>query len=140
MLRLFGASIARDVHVYPTVRIAIPWNLSIGPQSAVGDRAILYALGPITLGEKVTVSQYAHLCAGSHDFARPDLPLTKPPITLEREVWVGADAFVGPGVSVGERAMIGARAVVMKAVPAGVLVIGNPARVLRNSPLAGGVA
>jgi putative colanic acid biosynthesis acetyltransferase WcaF len=66
LLRCFGAEIGNNVHIYPTVQIIIP-NLTIGDGAAVGDRAILYALGPITIGGGVTISQGAHLCAGTHD-------------------------------------------------------------------------
>jgi len=128
MLRLFGARVGRDVHVYPTVRIAIPWNLTLGDGCAVGDYAILYALGPITLGPGATVSQYAHLCAGSHDWRDPAMPLTKPPIVLGADVWVCADAFVGPGVTVGEGAILAARTVLTKHVDPHSIVAGNPAR------------
>jgi putative colanic acid biosynthesis acetyltransferase WcaF len=128
MLRLFGAHVGRDVHVYPTARITIPWNLTLGESCAVGDHAILYALGPITLGPRATVSQHAHLCAGSHDWRDPAMPLTKPPIVLGADVWVCADAFVGPGVTVGNRAILGARAVVVRNVAPSIIVAGNPAR------------
>lgn len=132
LLRLFGARVGQQVHVYPSVRITIPWNVSIGHGSAVGDRAILYALGPITLGQRVTVSQGAHLCAGTHDWRVPEMPLLKPPITVGDDVWICADAFIGPDVSVGANAIVGARAVVVKDVAAGMIVGGNPARVLRR--------
>lgn len=133
LLRLFGAKIGRDVHIYPTVRITIPWNLSIGDQAAVGDRAILYALGPITIGKRATISQNAHLCAGSHDTTRSDRQLIKPPIVIGADAWVAADAFIGPGVRVGEGSIVGARAVVMKDVDEGVVVAGNPARMIRQA-------
>ncbi|MEM9233330.1 MAG: acetyltransferase [Pseudomonadota bacterium] len=130
LLRWFGADIGRDVHIYPSVRITIPWNLAIGDESAVGDGAILYALGPVTIGRQVTISQYAHLCAGTHDHRRPDFPLQKAPITIGDGVWVCADAFIGPDRTVGHRAIVGARAVVVKDVPAGAIVGGNPATVI----------
>ncbi|RWM75509.1 colanic acid biosynthesis acetyltransferase WcaF [Mesorhizobium sp.] len=130
LLRLFGARIGCEVHIYPSVRIAIPWNLNIGDHSAVGDRAILYSLGPILLAERVTVSQGAHLCAGTHDYRDPAMPLLKPPITIARDAWVCADAFVGPGVFVGAFAIVGARCVVTKDVEPGVIMIGNPAKPL----------
>jgi putative colanic acid biosynthesis acetyltransferase WcaF len=132
LLRLFGAKVGRRVHVYPSVRITIPWNLSIGDGGALGDRVTLYALGPITLGARVTISQGAHLCAGTHDWRLPDLPLLKPPIDVGDDVWICADAFIGPDVTVGASAIVGARAVVVKDVPNGVIVGGNPARVLRR--------
>jgi putative colanic acid biosynthesis acetyltransferase WcaF len=128
LLRAFGARVGAHAHIYPTVRITIPWNLEIGEQAAVGDRAILYALGPITIGSRVTISQYAHLCAGTHDWRDPAMPLVKTPLVLEDDAWVCADAFVGPGVRVGKAAIVGARAVVMKDVPPGITVGGNPAR------------
>ena len=73
------------------------------------------------------VSQYAHLCAGTHDHTRPDLPLIKSPITLEDDVWIAADAFVGPGVTVGQGTVVGARASVFKDLPPWKICIGNPA-------------
>ena len=132
LLRLFGAYIGGDVHIYPTVRIKIPWNLTVGSQSAIGDRVILYALGPITLGDRVTISQGAHLCAGTHDWRLPGMPLLKPPISVADDAWICADAFIGPGVTVGQGAIIGARAVAMKDVAAGTTVVGNPARPLER--------
>jgi len=128
VLRAFGARIGREVHVYPSVRIAVPWNLTIEDQAAVGEGAILYSLGSIHIGRGVTVSQYAHLCAGSHDYRRRDFPLLKPPIVVEEGAWICAEAFVGPGVHVGANTVVGARAVVVKDIPAGVVVAGNPAR------------
>lgn len=132
MLRAFGAQVASAVHVYPTVRITIPWNLALGEGCAVGDQAILYALGPITIGPRATVSQYAHLCAGSHDISRPDRALLKPPIKIGAEAWIAAEAFVGPGVTVGPRAVVGARAVAMKDIAPGHVVVGNPAKTIRR--------
>lgn len=133
LLRLFGAQVGPGVHIYPSVRIEIPWNLCIGNHSAIGDRAILYALGPITIGSRVTISQGAHLCAGSHNWQRPDRPLTKPPITILDDSWICADAFVGPGVTIGEKAIVGACGVVIKDVAAGLIVAGNPAKSIHSN-------
>lgn len=127
LLRCFGATIGAHVHIYPSVRIAIPWNISIGDFCAVGDRATLYSLGRITLGNSATVSQNAHLCAGTHDHRDPTMPLLKQPITIGDGVWVCADAFIGPNVTVGAFAIVGARAVVVKDVPTAQIVAGNPA-------------
>jgi putative colanic acid biosynthesis acetyltransferase WcaF len=132
LLRLFGARIGREVHIFPSVRIAVPWNLDIGDQSAIGDRATLYSLGPITLGERVTISQGAHLCAGTHDYHDPAMPLLKLPIVVGSDAWICADAFIGPSVCVGARAIVGARCVVMKDVVSGAIVVGNPAQQLRQ--------
>lgn len=132
ILRLFGARVGKQVHVYPTVRITIPWNLILEDSCAVGDEVILYALGPISIGARATISQGAHLCAGTHDITDPSRPLLKPPISIGDDAWVCADAFIGPGVVVGKGAIVGARSVAMKNVPAGAIMAGNPARQIRS--------
>ena len=126
ILRLYGAEIGRDVRLHPTVRITIPWHLRIGDEAGVGDHAILYALGRITIGARATVSQGAHLCAGTHQLDDPARALVRAPITIGDGAWVCADAFVGPGVTIGAGAVLGARAVAMKDLPAGARGIGNP--------------
>ncbi len=131
LLRLFGARIGKDVHIYPSVHIAIPWNLEIGDAAGIGDSAFLYSLGTIHIGAQATVSQRAHLCAGTHDYSDPALPLLKLPIVIGPRSWICAEAFVGPGVSVGELAIVGARAVAMKDVGAQEIVAGNPARLVK---------
>jgi len=128
LLRLAGAKIGRGVHLHPSVQITIPWNITIGDHAGVGDRAILYSLGPITIGPRATISQLAHLCAGTHDWRDPSMPLVKPPIVIGAEAWICADAFIGPGVNIGIGAIVGARAVVTKDVALGTIVAGNPIR------------
>ncbi|MCG3267015.1 acetyltransferase [Yoonia sp. I 8.24] len=129
LLRAFGAQIGRGVHIYPSVRITMPWRLRIDDQAAVGAHAILYALGEIHIGARATVSQYAHLCAGSHDWRQPHRPLITPEIWIGDDAWVCADAFVGPGVRIGARAILGARAVAMKDLPKGHMGVGNPVQI-----------
>jgi putative colanic acid biosynthesis acetyltransferase WcaF len=131
VLRAFGATVGRDVRIRPTAWIEIPWNLEVGDHSSVGDHAILYSLGRITLGRGVVVSQYAHLCAGTHDYTSRRFPLLRTPIRIEDEAWVAADAFIGPGVTVGARAVVGARSSAFHDVPPDQVVGGSPARVIK---------
>lgn len=128
LLRLYGARIASDVQIYPTARIEMPWNLTIGRQSAIGDEVRLYNPGRITVGCRVTISHRAHLCAGTHDYTDPAMPLLKPPITIKNDAWICADAFVGPGVRIGAGAVVAARAVAVRNVAPWTIVGGNPAR------------
>lgn len=127
LLRIFGARIGVCAHIYPSARITMPWNICIGDEAAVGEHAILYALGKISIGRRATVSQYAYLCAGTHDWRDPAMPLVKTPIVIGDDAWICAAAFVGPGVEVGANAIVGAAAVTMKDVPPGKIVGGNPA-------------
>ena len=131
LLRRFGATLGRNVRLRRSVQITIPWNLTLGENVSVGDDAVLYALGRITVGDRSFLSQMAHLCAGTHDSTRPDYPLLRPPITIGRDCWIAADAFVGPGVTVGDRTVVGARASVFGDLPSDVIAGGNPAKVLK---------
>jgi putative colanic acid biosynthesis acetyltransferase WcaF len=135
LLRLFGARVGRQVHIYGSATIYFPWNLDIGDWSSIGERVLVYNLGPVTIGRHVTVSHQAHLCAGTHDHARADMPLLKPPINVGDQAWICADAFLGPGVTVGEGAVVGARAVVTRDVAAWQIVAGNPARTIGTRSL-----
>ncbi len=132
LLRAFGARVGREVHVYPSTVIVMPWNLALGDFASLGEHVFVYDLGPISIGARATVALRAHLCAGTHDLRRADLPLQKPPIVIGAQAFVAADAFVGPGVTVGEGAVVGARAVVMRDVPPWTVVVGNPARAVRT--------
>jgi acetyltransferase-like isoleucine patch superfamily enzyme len=131
LLRCFGASLGRNVRIRRTAKIAIPWNLRIGDDVSIGDDAILYSLGLITIGERSFLSQYAHLCAGTHDSTQPNYPLLRPPITIGADCWIAADAFVGPGVTVGDRTVVGARASVFSDLPPDVIAVGNPAKPIK---------
>jgi putative colanic acid biosynthesis acetyltransferase WcaF len=138
ILRLFGARIGRDVRLYGSVVVYMPWNLTVGDWSAIGEHALIYNLGPVTIGRAATVSQRAHLCAGTHDYTAPDMPLLKPPITIGDQAWVCADAFVGPGVRIGDGAVVGARAVAVRDVDPWTVVAGNPARRIKRREIRGG--
>lgn len=131
LLKLFGAKIGNNVHIYNSAEIYMPWNFVIGAWSSVGERAFIYNLGIIELGDSVTVSHRAHLCAGTHDYQKSDLPLLKLPIKICSEVWLCADSFIGPGVIVGEGAVVGACAVVVDNVEAWTVVAGNPAKKIK---------
>jgi putative colanic acid biosynthesis acetyltransferase WcaF len=130
LLRTFGAKIAGSARVYPGAKIWAPWNLVIGESVGVADGATLYSQDVITLGDYVTVSQEAYLCTGSHDYNQLSMPLWTAPISVGRNSWVAARAFVHPGVNVGDDAVVGACAVVTKDVAPRAIVAGNPARVV----------
>lgn len=134
LLRLFGAKIGRSVKIRPSARIEVPWNLAMGDYSSIGDFGIVYNLGPITVGRRVTISQYAHLCAGTHDYTRADMPLIRPRITIEDDAWIAAQAFVGPEVTVGRGAILGACGVAMKSLEPMTIYAGNPAKAVKPRP------
>jgi putative colanic acid biosynthesis acetyltransferase WcaF len=131
ILKLFGAKIGKNVRFRRTSHIEIPWHLEIGDDVSIGEEAILYSLGPIKIGARSFLSQYAHLCAGTHDHTSRDYPLVREPITIGEDCWIAADAFVGPGVSIGDRTVVGARSSVFKDLPPDVIAVGNPAKPIK---------
>lgn len=133
LLRLFGANIPNDagVKIYPSVQVALPWKLTLEAAAVVGPDVRLYSLDRITLRRGATISQHTHLCAGTHDFQRWSMPLVTAPITIGENAWLGADVFVGPGVTVGELCVVGARSVVVRDLPPRTVCAGNPCRVIR---------
>lgn len=135
ILRLFGAKIGAGVAIRPTVNIEVPWMIELRDGATVGDYAILYSLGQITVGRRAIISQYAHLCAGTHDYADHTFRLLRTPITIGDDVWIGADAFIGPGVTVGDLSVVGARSSVYKSIGRKQVFVGNPAKPIKERVL-----
>jgi len=132
LLRCFGAKVGKKVNVYPTTIIYYPWKLIVGDWSAIAEDVLIYNLGKVEIGEKVTISHRAHLCAGTHDYKKIDFPLIRATITVKDQVWICSQAFIGPGVTIGEGAIIGAASVVMNDVEPWTIVAGNPAKKIRD--------
>lgn len=128
LLRLFGADLDRTTRIRPSARVSHPWNLTVGAHSSIGDHAIMFCLGRITIGRRCTISQYAHLCAAGHDYTRKDMPLITKPIVIGDDVWIAADVFVGPGVTIGDDTVVGARSTVFHSLPARSICAGDNAR------------
>ena len=136
LLRLFGADIAlpSQVVIFPTARVTYPWKLTLEPRAMVGRYVTLYTLGHITIQRGANLSQNCHLCAGTHDFLRWDMPLVTRPIIIGKNAWLGADVFVGPGVTVGELCVVGARSVVVRDLPSRKICVGQPCRPIKDRP------
>lgn len=137
VLRLMGAKIGKNVQIFPSANIMFPWMLKVEDNVIISWDVKVYNLGPITIGSDTIISQYAHLCGGTHDFTSRDFTLHRTGLTIGKNVWIAADAFIGPGVSIGDNSVVGARAVVIKDVQPDTLVGGNPAKPIRtiNKPV-----
>jgi putative colanic acid biosynthesis acetyltransferase WcaF len=134
-LRVFGAKVSWSAYVYGNCTIWAPWHLTMDKHATLAPRVDVYNIAPITLGEKVVVSQGAHLCTGTHDHRNPAFPLYSKPIVIGRRAWVCAGAFVGPGVTVGDGAVLAARGVTFKDLNAWTVYMGNPAQVHGQRPV-----
>ncbi len=132
LLRVFGAQIGAGAHPYPSVRVWAPWNLEMGPHSCLGPDVDCYCVDRVAIGAWATVSQYSFLCAATHDYRDPTMPLVTAPIVVGERAWVAADVFIGPGVTIGKGAVVGARASVYRNVEPWTVVGGNPARIIKK--------
>ena len=128
ILRLFGAKVGKGVVIRSRVDISFPWRLSLGDHVWVGDEVKILSLAEVDVGSHVCLSQRAFLCTGSHDFGSTAFDLRTGPIRIGPGCWIGAQAFVGPGVVFGPESRCLAGAVVVRSVPPGSSVGGVPAR------------
>lgn len=132
LLRLFGARMASGACVYPSAKVWAPWNLEMEQGSCIGPYVDCYSVDRVVLGRNALVSQYAYLCAATHDYEDLAMPLMTGAIALGDRAWVSAGVFVGPGVSVGEGAVALARSVVTRDVEPWCVVGGAPARFIKH--------
>ena len=131
LLRRFGASIGAGVRVRPSAHITYPWKVKIGDWSWIGEESVLYSLEHIVIGSNVSLSHRCYLCAGTHDYTKPEFPYVMDPaktrIVIEDETWLANDVFVGPGVSIGRGCVVGARSNVFHSLPEMMVCYGTPA-------------
>jgi putative colanic acid biosynthesis acetyltransferase WcaF len=134
LLRLFGATVGAHCTIRRTARVYYPWLFSLGDLSSLGDDATIYNLGQTTIGSRVTISQGAYVCAGTHDYRLLSMPLLMPAITIGDDAWICARAFVGPGVTVRDGAILAACGVAFEDLEAWSIYIGNPAVKKKDRP------
>ena len=132
LLRAFGARVGCGVVVRAGVSVSFPWRLSVGDFVWLGEEVGILSLAEVVIESHVCISQRAYLCTGSHDYRREDFKLVTRPITVRTGSWIAAAAFVAPGVEIGAGAVVAAGSVVTRDVPAGTLVRGNPAEVVKE--------
>lgn len=132
LLRLFGAKIDWKVFLYPTAKVYAPWLLKMEGRSCLGPYSEVYNLGQVIIKDGVTISQYAYICNGTHDLSNPTLPLMIGDILIDENVFIGAKAFIMPGIHVGKWAVVGACSVVTKDVEPFSVVAGNPAKFIKQ--------
>ncbi|MFK7759590.1 MAG: hypothetical protein AB8C13_06560 [Phycisphaerales bacterium] len=134
MLRFFGAKVGQSVRIHPSVKVVIPWNIQIGNNVIINERAILYALGQITIGESTEIGPLTHLCAGTHDYTDPKFTLLRKPITIGDHCILGASSFVAPDVTLARNTILHPRAAIYADTQPGAHYRGNPAKQVHITP------
>ena len=126
VLRAFGARIGKGVIIKPRVNIHFPWKLTVGDHVWIGEEVFILNFEPVVIGDHCCVSQRVFLCTGNHDYRKPAMPYRNQRITIEDGAWIGAQAFVSPGVTIGSEAVIAAGSVVTRAQHSAMVCAGNP--------------
>ena len=111
--------------------------IKVGPRTFIGESVIIRGQGGVTIGEAVLFGPGAQVLAINHNVADPKLHIMDQGISgrgivIEDGAWIGAGAVVLDGVRIGRGAVVGANAVVNRDVPARTLVVGAPARVVKQ--------
>ncbi|MCH1722872.1 sugar O-acetyltransferase [Lactococcus formosensis] len=132
--QLFGST-GKTIYVNPPLQVDYGFNTHIGENFYANVDCTFLDVAPITIGDDVMFGPRVSLITPLHPIdaavrAR-GLEYAKP-ITIGNRVWLGAGVIVNPGVTIGEGTIVGSGAVVTKDLPAQVIAVGNPARVLRE--------
>jgi acetyltransferase-like isoleucine patch superfamily enzyme len=111
--------------------------LRIGHRTIFGHHCTLAARDSLTIGDDCLIAEMVSIRDHDHCFDRLDIPVREQgavsaPITIGRNVWIGAKVTVTKGISIGDNAIVGANAVVTKDIPANAIAVGIPARVIRT--------
>ncbi|RZU78030.1 maltose O-acetyltransferase [Micromonospora kangleipakensis] len=134
-LRELLGSLGEEAWVRPPFHCDYGWQTHIGPRSFVNFNAVFLDVARITIGADVQIGPNVQLLTATHPVeAEPRRAKWEAaePITIGDNVWLGGGVIVLAGVTIGENTVVGAGAVVTKDLPANVVALGNPARVVRE--------
>ncbi|KAL7784493.1 trimeric LpxA-like protein [Trichoderma afarasin] len=114
------------------------YNIKLGKNVFVNSNSTWIDTCPITIGARTLIGPNCSFYSGTHPLDHRIRngtrgPESGKPIHVGEDCWFGGGVTVLPGVTIGKGAVIGAGSVVTKDVPEGVVVAGNPARVLRKT-------
>ncbi|MEO5765238.1 MAG: sugar O-acetyltransferase [Casimicrobiaceae bacterium] len=124
-----------------TVLVEPPFFCDYGTHIELGDNVfinfncVMLDCAPIVVGARTSLGPGVMLLAATHplDAATRRSGLeSAAPIRVGDDVWLGAGAIVCPGVTIGSGSVVGAGSVVVRDLPANVVALGNPCRVLRR--------
>ena len=136
--RLLGellGSVGEGTVIRPPIRCDYGYQIHIGDRTFANWGLVALDVGRISIGHDVQIGPNVQLLTATHPLD-PELRRAKwegaDPISIGDNVWLGGGVIVCPGVSIGENTVVGAGSVVVADLPAGVLAVGNPARIVRS--------
>jgi len=110
-------------------------NIHVGEEFFSNFNCTMLDVAPITIGDQVMLATNVQLLTATHPIeakARHSGKEYGLPITIGSRVWIGGGVIVLPGVTIGDGAVIGSGSVVTKDIPANVVAVGNPCRVVKQ--------
>lgn len=128
-------SLGEGVTVRPPLFVDYGVNLHLGAETFVNFNLTALDAAPIHVGAHCQIGPNVQLLTPLHPMdpqTRRDKLETAAPISIGDNVWLAGGVIVCPGVRIGDNAVIGAGSVVTRDIPADVVAVGNPARVLRE--------
>ena len=123
-----------SVHIEPTFRCDYGFNIHFHGFALINYNCVILDTSPVHIGKNAFIAPGVCIACAGHSI-HPEQRIwadTSAPITLEDNVWIGANATICGGVTIGEGSVIGAGSVVVKDIPKGVVAAGNPCRVIRK--------
>lgn len=125
----------QDVEIRPPFRCDYGYQTRVGARTFVNFGLVSIDVATVTIGEDVQIGPGVQLLTATHPLdpgPRREKWEAAQPITVEDNVWLGGGVVVCPGVTIGRDTVVGAGSVVTRDLPAGVVAVGSPARVLRE--------
>lgn len=131
--RLIGKTVDHTFAMFPPFYTDCGKNINVGKNVFINSGCRFQDQGGITIGDGALIGHNVVLATLNHDTdPRKRSTMHPAPITIGKDVWIGANVTVVPGVDIGDGAIIAAGAVVSKDVPPNVIVGGVPAKILKN--------
>lgn len=128
-----GSDVDKSVNIFLPFYIAYGKNTRFGKNVFINFNCTFLDLGGITLEDGVFIGPNVSVITENHpEEMSLRHGLYTRPVLLKKNSWIGAGAIILPGVTVGENSIVGAGSVVTKDVPDNTIVVGNPAKVVRN--------
>ncbi|MFT3971683.1 MAG: DapH/DapD/GlmU-related protein [Micropruina sp.] len=135
LARLTGAPIDDTVTLFPPFHTDFGRNIRIGRNVFINMGCKFQDQGGLTIGDGALIGHNVVIATLNHDLdpaRRADV--VPAPVVIGKDVWIGSNATILPGVTIGDGAVVAAASVVTRDVPAGTVVVGSPARVARRVP------
>jgi maltose O-acetyltransferase len=135
LLEQLLGGLGEDTEIRAPLYVDYGSNLTIGARCFANYGLVALDVARITIGDDVQIGPGVQLLTPTHPVEpgpRRDKWEAAEPITIGDNVWLGGGVVVCPGVSIGDNTVVGAGAVVTQDLPADVVAVGNPARVVRQ--------